>query len=117
MTSQIRFRDAGGTLRTAARIRARDDAGNLRTIRRVAVRDASGILREVFRSLAASLSPTTLSQSGATSSITTSGSCTVTVVGGTAPYTYLWEESYPGDGVKAVTTTAANDVTVTITRT
>jgi hypothetical protein len=43
----------------------------------------------VSGSLAVTLSPTTLSQTGTTSMITTAG-CAATATGGTAPYTYEW---------------------------
>lgn len=108
MTAQIRFRDTAGTLRTAARVRARDEAGNLRTINRIRMRDASGILRTVWQALASTISPTTLSQTGTTSQITTSGSATCTPAG-TAPFTYLWGSDLTDD-IIPLTPTAATTV-------
>lgn len=106
--AQIRIRDAGGTLRTVSRIRMRDADNNLRTIQRVRVRDASGILRTVYEAMTAALSPTSLSQTASTSTITTAGTCMATPTGGTAPYTYLWSpEPYNGDGISAASPTSA----------
>lgn len=96
MTAQTRVRDAGGTLRTVTRIRARDEAGNLRTITRIRMRDVSAILRTVWEALASTISPTTLSQTGTTSQITTSGSATCTPAG-TAPFTYFWGSDLTDD--------------------
>lgn len=90
MTAQIRVRDNGGTLRTVARIRVRDETGALRTVQRVRMRDTSNTLRTVFQYFQVSISPSTISQSGTTSTITTSTYAVVTATGGTAPLSYLW---------------------------
>lgn len=51
----------------------------------------AGVWQQVYGAFTASLSPTTLSGSGATSSyVSTSSASTVTPVGGTPGYTYLW---------------------------
>lgn len=93
MAAQIRMRDAGGVLRTIKRIRMRDASGTLRTIQRIRMRDAAGVLRTVFQYLTATIAATlSASASGAASSgVVTSANETVTVTGGTAPYTYAWE--------------------------
>lgn len=92
MAAQTRIRNASGTLRTVARIRMRDAGGVLRTIQRIRMRDTTGTLRTVFQYLSAVISATkSASASGAFSSgVVTTATETVTVSGGTAPYTYAW---------------------------
>lgn len=105
MAAQVKIRDASGTLRTVARIRMRDAGGVLRTIQRIRMRDASGTLRTVFQFLTATISTAlAASDAGAASSgVVTTANETVTVTGGTAPYTYAWTRVA---GNLAVTATA-----------
>lgn len=109
MTAQIRFRDTGGTLRTAARISIRDDGGLLRTARRIRVRDVSNVLRTVWESVSATLSTTAIYESQPTSTVVSTTSCTAAMVGGTAPYTYLWHAAdYNYDGINPSTPASAS---------
>jgi hypothetical protein len=114
---QVRFRDAGNTLRTCARIRMRDAGNTLRQIQRIRMRDAGNVLRTVwqFFSVALSASIVTGSNSGAASSGTvTSSSVTGTPTGGTAPYTYAWQYV---SGDATVTPTSPTAATTTFSST
>lgn len=89
------MRDGSNVLRAITRIRMRDATNVLRTIQRIRMRDASNVLRVVYQYLSVSLSATTaygvahgLASSGP---VTTATSITVTVSGGTAPFTYAWQ--------------------------
>jgi hypothetical protein len=90
---QIRMRDAGGVLRTISRIRMRDAGNVLRTLSRVRMRDAAGTLRTVWQYFTATIPSTehAVASGLASSGTVTSSSIAVTVTGGTAPYTYLWQ--------------------------
>lgn len=113
--AQVRIRDAGGTLRTITRIRMRDEGGTLRTIQRIRVRDASNILRTVYQSMTVAASPTSISQTGATSTITTGSSTTAVPTGGTAPYTVQWIDS--GSYYDLIQATTPTSATTTFRRT
>lgn len=108
---QLRMRDASGTLRTISRIRMRDAGGVLRTIQQIRMRDAGGVLRLVFQYLSVALSTyyAFATNSGAASSgTTTTASVTSTVIGGTGPFTYLWEYVSGDLGITITTPTGAN---------
>lgn len=62
-----------------------------------------------FFGLTASLNPTSLSQTGTTSGITTSGTCLCTGSGGTPPYTYEWFAD--PENTDGITATAPNQAT------
>ena len=89
---QIRFRDNGSVLRTAARIRLRDAGNVLRTLQRIRMRDAANVLRTVYTYFTVSIPVSTnKTGSGAASSGTvTSDLITAVITGGTAPFTYAW---------------------------
>lgn len=64
--------------------------GILRPIRRISVQDVSGALRVVYVSIAVTANFSEFSVSGSSSLLTISPSASVTVTGGTAPFTYAW---------------------------
>lgn len=91
---RVRVRDASNTLRTLARIRIRDASNTLRQIQRIRIRDAGGTLRTVWQFFSLSLSATNaygFAHGLASHGAVNSASVTVTVTGGVAPYTYLWQ--------------------------
>lgn len=93
----IQVRDSGG-LKALAAIKARDAVG-LADIAQVYARDADG-LHPLFTTFSATAAPTSNYGYGTSSSpiVVTTNICTVTVTGGTAPYTYSWT---PVDGTWA----------------
>lgn len=113
----IRIRDVAGVLRTVSQIRMRDASNVLRTITRIRMRDASNVLRTVYEvsSFFVTLSDHNPTGAGAGSGIfgsVTSETTTGTVSGGTAPYTYLWEQiSGPG----TVTANSPNSASTSFT--
>lgn len=90
----ISLRDSGG-LSAIARIRVRDASG-LHDIGQVYLRDSTG-LHPLFSTFSAAAAPTANYGYGtsATPIIVTTNFCTVSVTGGTPPFTYLWT---PVDG-------------------
>lgn len=115
--SQVRFRDAAGTLRTLTRCRRRDATNTLRTLQRIRGRDAAGTLRTLWQyfTVALSASVVTGSASGASGAGTvTSSSVTGTVTGGTAAFTYAWQYV---DGDATVTPVSPTAATTTFTST
>lgn len=89
------IRDAGNVARAATAIAVRD-AGNVsRVISEIRVRDINNVSRVVYRAGGAAVVTATANTSyvsGYTrySSSATTNPVTVTVAGGTAPYTYAW---------------------------
>lgn len=113
----IRLRDADGILRTITRIRVRDTGGTLRTVQTAKVRDATATLRTVFTYLSASLAPNNILGVNSGASISgnvTTGLITCTVTGGTAPYTYAWEQ-VSGTSLISIDDAADDDTTFTVT--
>jgi hypothetical protein len=93
----------------------RDDGGQLRTIQRVRARDASNVLRTVWQALSAVSNRPTVTGTASSSSAAsvTTNSATITVLGGTAPFTYAWTVgvsdggAWSADSPTAATTTFA----------
>jgi hypothetical protein len=67
---------------------------------------AAGAARNLFGTLAASVSPSSLTKTDTTATIVT-GSATVTATGGTAPYTYAWTRIAGSTSISATSSTAA----------
>jgi len=94
-------RDTSGALKTLGFKAARDPSATLRTITQVRVRDSGGVLRELTGGgggLSVSLAPSSVSGFGYSIGeprIATSAA-TISVVGGTAPYTIVW--TFTGGG-------------------
>lgn len=114
---QIRFRDAGNTLRTAAQIRARDDGNILRVIKRWRQRDDANVLQTVFDittpvggSGDVQLSTYSLYEHKNSSTAQPMLSETVTslVTFGTPPYTYNWTFVSGTTGIRANDITSPN---------
>jgi len=96
----MQVRDASGTLRTIASVSARDTASALKAVSGIYVRDSGAVLRTISGggSLSATLSPANLygyGYSPGAINVTTGGSGTVSITGGTPPYTvdYTLSES------------------------
>jgi hypothetical protein len=89
----VRLRvQVGGTAQTVKRIKGMAD---LRTFKRVRVM-VSGVMQTVFQFLNAVLSTDSVFgnvSGGSGSSDVTTSVVSVTVTGGTAPFTYLWQET------------------------
>lgn len=115
-TPRIRFRDSGGTLRTATQIRARDSGGTLRTITRIRVRDSGNALRVVYDTAGTSTFTVTVTppaiggHSMGTGTVAT-GNVTASASGGTAPYSYAWTLILYDHGTTAPTATGAASAT------
>lgn len=104
------MRDSGGVLRTITRVRMRDAGGTLRTIQQIRMRDIASVLKTVFQYFSATASTAYVYGSANFPGPATTASVTATPVGGTAPFTYLWERVDAGvkpipDTPNAATTT------------
>lgn len=85
----ISLKDSAGTLRTVGRVRVVDSNGVLRNISRIRVMDDTGTLRTVFTSLSVSSNTANIYITGTRNTLI-SGTVSLTVSGGTTPYTYSW---------------------------
>lgn len=94
----IQFKDETNTLRTVREIKFRDESNVSRSVAAIYFRDASNTLRTAWQKFTASASPTSVEgygQSAGLMNIVTTAT-TVTVVGGSAPYTYSWTTAAAG---------------------
>lgn len=101
------YRNAAGLSQGIAAIHFRDGASVFKDIAVGRYRDASNTLRVFFETIAASASPPSLNGYGNTGGpvdITMSSDCTCTVVGGAAPFTYLWTRTDAGSDSWTITT-------------
>jgi hypothetical protein len=92
---QIRVIDATDVERVIARIRISDPSGVERTIQRVRGIDPTGVERILWSGFSGLVTPTEgvsgTDDVAGLADITT-GTATVNLAGGTAPFTYAWEE-------------------------
>lgn len=118
MSRGIVVRDGTNTPRTITAIQVRDGTNTPREISEIRVRDSNNVSRVVFSltsDLAASASPTTVFGEANLGTVTTS-STTVTVTGGTPPYTHEWVlDTY--DGPVPPTANSPTSATTTFTQT
>lgn len=101
------YRDAAALFANLAAFRWRDANNVLQTAAQVYMRDASG-RKPLLISMSATATPSAVYGYGSSATpirITTS-SCSVAVVGGTAPYSYFWE-TVEADWVALSPTSAA----------
>lgn len=101
----LRIRDAANTLRTITRVKMRDAGGILRNIQRIRMRDAGGTLRTVFIGMSAVA--TSPANGTSASSPVTSLNSVVTVTGGVAPFTYIWDAIENSAGITIVSPSAS----------
>jgi len=96
----IEIRDASGVATRLKEIEVRDGSGVAVPVTIVQVRDASGVAKTVWQTMAVSASPSAITGYGSsTSSIDiTTGVVTVSVDGGTAPFSYAWARTDGGGG-------------------
>ena len=89
----IAIRGSTGALRQVAALSMRDGGGTLRKAAVIKMRDASNVLRTIFSSASADANPNSVSgyASAEGSQTVTTNSSAATAIGGTAPFSYLWE--------------------------
>jgi hypothetical protein len=118
MTRGLIIRDGTNTPRTITEIQVRDGTNTPRDISEIRVRDSNNVSRIVFSlapDLSASAAPETVYGAASLSTITT-GSTTVTPVGGTPPYSHAWSlDTF--DGPVAPTANSPTSATTTFTQT
>lgn len=108
----IRLKDSSGTLRTVGRVRVMDNNGVLRNISRIRVKDDTGTLRTVFTSLSVNSNVNDIYLTG-TSTTLISGTVSLSVSGGTAPYTYVWTSAI-SSGTGLISFTNASGVSTQV---
>jgi hypothetical protein len=86
----LSVRDSTATLRAVLPVAVRDTAGVLRQVTEARVRDGAAVLRTFYTSLPAFRA--TAAPASINATLSPSPTCTVTVVGGVAPFTYLWAQ-------------------------
>jgi hypothetical protein len=93
-------RDITGTPRKLLSLTMRDEGGTLRELKSLYMRDKSNVLRKIFSSLSATATPayvTTTVRSNITATAQTP-STSLTIEGGTGPYTVEWAQTTGDDG-------------------
>lgn len=102
-------RDASGDLRTVKSLRVRDASNVLRSVSAVRVRDADNVLRDLASVGGMTVTPSGEYIGGYGNShapiIISTVTVSVTVAGGTAPYSYLWTADF--GSIEAINPTSA----------